>query len=48
MTLPLTYIIKRSLNPLRQNSNDEIVDKINEMLQAIREIQNHINGVESK
>ena len=48
MTLPLTYIIKRSLNHLRQNSNDEIVDKINEMLQAIREIQNHINGVESK
>lgn len=42
----LKHIQKTTLNPLRENSNQEIVDKINDMIWSIREIQNHINGVE--
>lgn len=36
----IQYVIKYYLNPLREHSNLELVDKINELSNAIRELQN--------
>jgi len=44
----LEFLIKYTLNPLREQSNQELVDKINELIEAVAEIQNHINEVNIK
>jgi len=38
--MKLNHIQKTTLNPLRVNTNQEIVDKVNDLTNAVRELQN--------